>query len=99
MKLPSVRSIAIALAPIKTMATLDNKFMEVRIQLDEDGDWRLHTKPQESEDDHEGFWGHDIVDSKSDLQVVASNMLQEVMDHLYVHGYMDEMGAETKVGK
>lgn len=85
MKLPSARALALALTPIKTMSKLDDVVIDVRVQVDETGEWRLHTTPETADDDHSGFWGYERIDQDSDVTVVAASMIDEVKDQLYIH--------------
>ncbi len=86
MKLPSVRSLALALTPIRTIAKTDNTCIDVRLQVDDDGEWRIHIGEGSYDEDHEGWWGYELLDCDSDVVIAAQNMIDEICDHLYIHG-------------
>lgn len=97
MKLPTVKELALALAPIKTQAKIarasaaegsrpDEWYIPVRVRVCEDGGgWSLHKGEIQFEDDHTGYTGVEYVDPNSNLKAVAASILQEITDHIGIH--------------
>lgn len=97
MLFPTVSELIRALRPVKmdakqleAEATSDTKpenlYIEVRLQVHDEGGWALHTGSAQYDDDHTGFWGEDYIGPESDLREVAKGLIQEVKDHAYIYG-------------
>ena len=101
MEFPTVTELERALVPVKLEAKrlqaeagdIDDTtelYIEVRLQVCEDGGWQLHTGSAQFDDDHTGCWGHDHVGPESDLREVADGLIEEAMDQAYIAGEVEE---------
>lgn len=101
MTFPSVKEVVAELRPIKLEANRLRKeageegcpedfYIEVRLQVWENGDWNVHSGDPSCDDDHTGFWGMDSVGPDSDLREIARGMIEEVKDWAYIHGEVDQ---------
>mgnify|MGYP001558271987 CR=1 FL=1 len=99
MKTPSVTELVKHLGPVKFIANRIRReakpdadpreqYIEVRLHVYDNGTWALGVGDVEAacDEHHRGFLGRDIVGPDEDLREVAKSLLEEVRDHMYIHG-------------
>ncbi len=101
MEFPSVTEVKQALQVVKLEAKRlaaqakegdnpEDLYIEVRLQVYDEGGWQLHTGSTQYDDDHTGFWGNDHVGPDSDLREIAEGLIEEARDYAYIYGEEDE---------
>lgn len=94
-KWPTVLEVVRALTPIRSALVEsvrlnqlegEARWWEVRLEVCEGGQWKIHTGDPEADFDSGGFWGTDHVGTRCSLAEVAQSLLEEAMDHYYVAG-------------
>jgi hypothetical protein len=55
----------------------DAEGIDIRLQVMSRGDWYIHTGDASYDTDHRGFWGSSTLDTESDYQAVAADMIGE----------------------
>ena len=63
----------------------EDGWIDVRLQVMEDGDWSIHSGDSQYDTDHGGFWGCDSLNYQSDCREVAESLLEEAQDQYYIH--------------
>jgi len=56
---------------------------DVRLQIDSDGDWSIHSGSAQYDQDHRGYWGSSIVskqDSDADLQEIVADLMSQAAE-------------------
>lgn len=64
----------------------ESKWIDVRLQVCEDGEWNIYTGDTQHDDDHGGYWGFDTIGPRSDIKEIAEGLIEEAKDQYYVHG-------------
>ena len=57
--------------------------LPVRLQVQEDGSWEIHTGDSSYDLDHRGYWGSDGIQpdfTEKDLQSIAEGMIEQALD-------------------
>jgi hypothetical protein len=87
MRFPSIRTIASALRDINREAEADltdpEAGVDVRLQIEEDGCWTLHSGDAQYDQSHKGYWGSSSVPGNGQRfksQETARDLLEQVKD-------------------
>ena len=58
--------------------------IDVRLQVFEAGNWRLHSGDPQFDDDHTGYWGSgSLVKGRQNLTQLAQDLRDQAIDHWY----------------
>jgi len=92
MHFPTVEEVAAALesfrddTPKPPYVKNQDTYLDVRLQVNDNGEWDVYCGEWEGEDDEGGYWGHETINHKSDMMTVAESLLDEARDEFYVTG-------------
>lgn len=81
-----IRHIVAQLAAIQIHRTSDDEaWIDVRLQIDTDGAWRLHTGDAQYDTDHRGYWGSAEIGPTTDIPDLAADLIDQAADHYCQH--------------
>lgn len=72
----------------------EERYLDVRLQVEEDGSWSIHTGSAQYDTSHLGFWGASFVspdarDQESMLRI-AAELRDEAMEDAWQAGEMED---------
>lgn len=86
-KFPSIAAVTRALMackPWKGDIEADdegNAWIDVRLQVYEDGSWAIRTGDCSYDQDHRGFWGASVIDYRTNCRDLAIDLLDQCREH------------------
>ena len=90
-RFPSIRNVAKALSGVKqhcepysdTGRDVDDSasWVDVRLQVDPEGYWSVHSGDSSYDQDHRGYWGASSVSRRSNMREVAAELIEQAKDH------------------
>lgn len=59
----------------------DGKWIDVRLQVYENGMWVIHLGPSDYDLDHRGFWGASSISPRANCKELAMELISQVFEH------------------
>lgn len=75
----------------------DAQYLDVRLQVEEDGSWSVHTGSAQYDTSHLGFWGASSIPADrtaAHLWEIAEALREEAMEDAWQAGEMEDANAE-----
>ena len=66
--------------------TGEGKWIDVRLQVYEDGMWSIHLGPSDYDSDHRGFWGASSISPKTNCKELAKELIEQVFESFCTMG-------------
>lgn len=92
---PTIGDVAEELASIRWTpepdASEEDSYLDVRLQVEEDGSWSIHTGNASYDTDHSGFWGAiSLLPDMDDMREPAADLIEQAMDQASMSGDLEE---------
>lgn len=72
----------------------EGRYLDVRLQVKEDGSWSIHTGSAQYDTSHLGFWGASSISPDNRgmeaMRAIAQELLDEAMEDAWQAGGLDE---------
>ena len=93
---PTVAEVASALENVKMWLSdvepdeEGDAYIDVRLQVTEDGGWDVLSGDASYDNDHNGFWGSGSVSEGTDCEELAAELIDEAQDDAHQCGHLKE---------
>jgi hypothetical protein len=82
MRLPKINEVFSDLRQARSeISSVTREYVDVRLQVEDDGSWRVHVGDPSYDTDHRGYWGAATIspgDSDGELRDTARGLIAEV---------------------